>query len=86
MPEISPGDTVWWHPDVVSIIHTGEPRYLREIGTSKIGLHITNLHMKRPRITINLKTGSRKMAISQLHICKIADKKAKYNEGCQYNV
>jgi len=33
---------------------------MREIGTPKIGSHITNLHIKRPRITINLRIGSRK--------------------------
>jgi len=32
---------------------TGGPCYMREIGTPKIGSHIMNLHMKRPRITIN---------------------------------
>ena len=32
---------------------TGGLRYMREIGTPKIGSHIMNLHIKRPRITIN---------------------------------
>jgi len=58
---------------------TGGPRYMREIGTQKIGSNIINLHIKRPRIIVNLRIGSRKMGISQLHICKIADKKAAYN-------
>ncbi len=57
---------------------------MQEIGTPKIGLHITNLHIKRPRITVNQRIGSRKNAISGLHICKIADKKTAYNEGCLY--
>ncbi len=39
---------------VLSIFaNTGGPRYMREIGTPKIGSHVMNLHMKRPRITIN---------------------------------
>ncbi len=63
---------------------TGGPRYMREIGTSKIGLHITNLNIKKPRITANLRIGSRKTTIFQLHIRKIADKKAAYNEGHLY--
>ena len=33
--------------------NTVGPRYIREIGTSKIGSHITNSHIKRPRITVN---------------------------------
>jgi hypothetical protein len=41
---------------------TGGPRYMREIGTPKIGLHITNLHIKRPRITVNQRIGYRKEA------------------------
>jgi len=57
---------------------------MREIGTPKIGSHITNLHIKRPRITLNLRIGSKKTAISQSHILEIADKKAAYNEGCLY--
>ncbi len=64
--------------------HTGGPCYMREIGTQKIGSHIMNSHIKRPRITVNLKIGSRKMAISQWHIRKIADKKVAYNEGRLY--
>ena len=34
---------------VVSVIqsYTGGPRYMREIGTPKIGSHITNSHMKQ---------------------------------------
>jgi len=57
---------------------------MREIGTQKIGLHVMNLHIKRPRITVNLRIGSRKMAISQSHIREIADKKTAYNEGSLY--
>jgi hypothetical protein len=63
---------------------TGGPRFMREIGTQKIGSNIMNLHIKRPRITVNFRIGSKKMAISQLHICKIAVKQAAYNKGCQY--
>jgi len=33
---------------------------MREIGTPKIGLHIMNLHIQRPRITINWRIDSRK--------------------------
>ncbi len=33
--------------------NTGGPRYMREIGTPKIGSHIMNLHIKRPRMTVN---------------------------------
>jgi len=62
----------------------GGPPYMQEIGTPLIGLHITNSKIKRPRITENLKIGSRKTVISQLHICKIADKKVAYNEGRLY--
>jgi hypothetical protein len=38
---------------------TGGPRYLREIGTPKISQDIINLHIKGPRITVNLSMGSR---------------------------
>ena len=54
---------------------TGVPRYMREIGTEKISSYITNSHIKRPRMTVNKRIGSRKMADFQLHIRKIADKK-----------
>jgi hypothetical protein len=57
---------------------------MREIGTPKVGSNITNLHIKRPRITVNQRIVSRKGAISGLHICKIADKKTAYNEGCLF--
>jgi len=70
------------HTDTLT--HTGGPRYIREIGTQKIGLHITNLHIKRPRVTVNQRIGSRKEAISGSHILEIADKKTAYNEGCLY--
>jgi len=33
---------------------------MREIGTQKIGSHITNSHIKRPRVTVNQRIGSRK--------------------------
>jgi hypothetical protein len=33
--------------------NTGGPRYMREIGTPRICLHIMNSHIKRPRITVN---------------------------------
>ena len=49
------------------------PRHIRGIGTPKFGFHIRNLQIKRPRITINLRIGSRKMSSSQSHICKIVD-------------
>jgi len=38
---------------VISYRNTGRPRYMREIGTPKKGLHIMNLHIKRPWITVN---------------------------------
>jgi len=63
---------------------TGGPRYMREIRTPKIGSHIMNSHIKRPIITVNQRTGSRKKAISGLHICKITDKNTAYNEGRLY--
>jgi len=43
-----------------------------------------NSHLKRPRITINKRIGSRKKAISQSHIHEIADKKTAYNKGRLY--
>jgi len=52
---------------------------MREIGTPKIGSNI-----KRPRMTVNLRIGSRKKAISGSHIRDIADKKTAYNEGRLY--
>jgi len=55
---------------------------MREIGTQKIGSHIANSNIKRPRVTVNQKIGSRKEAISGSHISEIADKKTAYNEGC----
>ncbi len=61
---------------------TSGPRFMCEIGTQKIGSHIMNLHIKRPRIIVNLRIRSSKMAISQLHLREIADKKVAYNEGC----
>jgi hypothetical protein len=64
--------------------YTGGPRYMREIGTQKIGSHITNSHIKRPRVTVNQRIGSRKEAISGSNILEIADKKTAYNEGCLY--
>ncbi len=32
---------------------TGGPRYMRDIGTKKLGSHILNSHIKRPRMPIN---------------------------------
>jgi len=55
---------------------------MREIGTPKIGSHITNSHIKRPRIIVNQRIGYRKEVISGSHIREIADKKTAYNEGC----
>jgi len=63
---------------------TGEPRYMREIGTQKIDSNIMNAPIKRPRITVIFRIGSRKMAISQSHIRKIADIKVSYNESRLY--
>jgi hypothetical protein len=63
---------------------TGGPHYMQEIGTQKIGSHITNLHIKRPRVPVNQRIGSRKEAISVYHIRKIEDKKTAHNEGCLY--
>jgi hypothetical protein len=57
---------------------------MRETGTPKIGSNIMNLRIKRQRITVNLRIRSRKMAISQSHILKIADKKVAYNKGSLY--
>jgi len=57
---------------------------MREIGTQKIGWHLTNSHIKRLRVTVNQRIGSRKEAISALHVREIADKKTAYNEGCLY--
>jgi len=65
-------------------LYTGEPHYIREMGNPKIDWHITNLNIKRPRITVNLRIGSWKMAIFQLYLRKIADEKASYNKGCLY--
>jgi len=57
---------------------------MREIGNPRIGWHVMNLYTKSPRITKKYRMGSRKMAIFQSHICKIADKKTAYNEGRLY--
>jgi hypothetical protein len=38
---------------MIMLISTVGPRYMREIGTPKIGLHIRNSHIKRPRMTVN---------------------------------
>jgi len=48
---------------------------MQEIGTTKIGLNITNLQIKRPRIPVNQRIGSRKEAISGSHVFEIADKR-----------
>ena len=77
-----------WQTTTIFCLHfiqyTGGPRYIREIGTPKIGLNIMNFHIKRPRMTVNWRIGSRKKAISGSHISKIADKKTAYNEGRLY--
>ncbi len=54
------------------------------IGTPKIGSNIMNSHIKRPRMTDNLRIRSRKNVISGSHIWEIADKKTAYNEGRLY--
>jgi len=59
---------------------------MREIETQKIGSNVMNLHIKRQRITVNLRISSRKMAISQSNKGKMADKKVAYNEGCLYKI
>jgi hypothetical protein len=41
-------------------------------GTKKLGTHIINSHIDRPRMTINLKIGSLNKDSSQSHIRKIA--------------
>ncbi len=51
---------------------------MQEKGTPKIGWHIVNSHIKRPRMTVNYRIGSRKKAISGSHIREIADKKTAY--------
>jgi len=43
---------------------------MRDIGTPKIGSHITNSHIKRPRITVNLRIGSRKRPFLDLAYAK----------------
>jgi len=58
---------------------------MRGIGTPKIGSNIMNSHIKRPRMTDNLRIGSRKKVISGLHVWEIADKKTAYNEGRLYS-
>jgi len=63
--------------DLDFVITVG-PRYMREIGTPKIGSNIMNSHLKRPRMTVNKRIGSRKKAISGSHICEIADKKMNF--------
>jgi len=57
---------------------------MQDIGTPKIGSHITNSNVKRPSITVNQRVGSRKEAIPESHICEIADKKTAYNKDCLY--
>ncbi len=41
---------------------------MREIGTLQISSNIINLHIKRPRIAINKRIGSRKKAILRVFI------------------
>ena len=67
----------------VSTLHfesAGGPRYMQVIGTSKIGLHITNSHIQRPRMTVNLRIGSRRPFLNRLY-AKLQIKKTAYNEG-----
>ncbi len=59
---------------------------MREIGIPKIGSDITDFHIKIKRITVILRIGSRKKAISQSHKCKIEDKKVAYIVGRLYIV
>jgi hypothetical protein len=42
-----------FHMSRSTVQNTGGPRYIREIGTPKIGWHIMNSHIKRPTITVN---------------------------------
>ncbi len=51
---------------------------MREIRTQKIGSHIMNSHVKRPRIATNYGIGSLKSF--QSHIHEITNKKTSYNE------
>jgi len=51
---------------------------MREIGTQKIGSNITNSSIKRPRVTVNQRIGSRKEAISGSQKREIADKETAY--------
>jgi hypothetical protein len=44
-----------------------------------------NSHIKRPRVIVNQRIGSRKEVISGSHIREIADEKTAYNVGCLYN-
>jgi hypothetical protein len=53
---------------------------MREIGTKKLGSHIMNSLIKRPRIPVNWGIGFLKRANFQSHICEMADKKTAYNE------
>jgi len=47
----------------------------------KICSHIMNMHIKRLRMTVKKKIGTRKMTNSQSYLSKIADKKNAYDEG-----
>jgi len=44
-----------------------------------------NSRIKRPKITINLRIGSRKKTIFHTHISEMEDKKTAYNEGRVYS-
>ncbi len=68
------------------IIDTGGHRYMQEIGTKKLGAHIMNLHIKRPRIPINYGIGSLKTASFHSHMLQFADKKTACNEIRLYNI
>ncbi len=54
--------------------------YLIERGPKELRLYITNLHIKRPRMTVNWGIRSRKMFNFQLQMLEFSDKKAVYNE------
>ena len=71
---------VWWFVYKESVWNFELYKYrFHSLGTSKIWLHITNLQIRRPRMT-KLVHRFHKKAISQSHICKIAGKKTTYNE------
>ena len=60
----------------ISVVNTGFPRYLQEIGTEKICSHTTNSHIKRKRQRMAIKSmiGSWKMTNAQSHNGKLQTK------------